>query len=98
MKRIVHCLLSRGSTDHALEMLSVAAAKSVRRAALQYNAIFAASPRLQFADTIHVDDCRPVNTNEDLRVNLRLNVIKSVAQEMCGVTNFKANIVAFRFN
>jgi hypothetical protein len=40
------CLTCGRFADHALEMLSVAAAESVRCAAVQYDAIFAASPRL----------------------------------------------------
>jgi hypothetical protein len=64
------------------QFVFVTAAQSQFRAVFQNDRVFAREHRLQFLDAFDVDDCRAVNADEFLRIELRFQRAERLADEM----------------
>src|SRR6185503_10619266 len=79
-------------------MLSITTTESVVRTCDQDHAVLTSCPGLHFLNTINVDDSASMNPNKHTRINLRFDVVQSVAKQMGRVSETKTHVVALSFN
>src|SRR5581483_179346 len=91
-------LAHAGGFEHTPQTIFRSARRHESRAVDEDDGVLPVEERLQFADALRVDDGRPVNADEAIRIQCRLHPLHRLAQQVGVGADVEADVVALGFD
>src|SRR6185436_8241490 len=84
--------------ESILQLFPIPATQGEARTGAEQHGILTVQPRLEFLDTLHVDDPGAVNPEELFWIEPAFNRVHGLAEKMRGRSDMKADVIARRLD